>query len=699
MPNLAQTSAPPHAGASCKVAVIWIDWYAYHVARFRGLLSAPSLAGRVSGIELVGGIGVHAGLKFREELPADLPVHTLMPESSWAEAGQLRLARKLWRLLSQLDPDIVLVPGYYTLPAIAAALWARLHRRTSVLMTESTADDHARIAWKEWAKSLLIRTLFDSAVSGGIAHRRYLQQLGFPADRIASFYDVVDNRSIADRTGQLRAEARQAQTLGDQNLNVQNPRTQDPQTRQLSPKHLPAPYFLYVGRLSPEKNVSGLLQAWLAYRSEGGSWPLVLVGDGQEATALRALATSSAFASEVHFAGHKGSHDLPPYYAFAGCFVLPSSREPWGLVVNEAMAASLPVIVSDRCGCVEDLVVSGQNGLIFNPSKTSELRQCLHTISNLSKDALVRMGAQSQERIALYSPQNFGLEIVRLAKGEPHGAPSIASLTRSPPFGDPMPSVLLPTPIPSREPDPEQALLSPVSPPAVLESAVVPPSTSSELCPDPQPSPPVPRSSGGRWLTVVSHLDPRYGGLSSVVPQLSSRLANSHHFDVDLAAFCTRGELYSAENYPEITISEWPSSRREWIADRDLRDRFRSLVQQADALHIHGLWEQSTAVAAPSARTLRKPYILSAHGMLETWALANKRVKKQLYAALFERANVSKAFCLHALTHAEARDYRRFGATGPIAVIPNGVTLPTAADPHLLLSQFSSFRGNELSSS
>ena len=53
----------------CRVAVIWIDWYPYHVARFRGLMSAPSLRGGVVGIELVGGVGVHQGLKFRDLLP------------------------------------------------------------------------------------------------------------------------------------------------------------------------------------------------------------------------------------------------------------------------------------------------------------------------------------------------------------------------------------------------------------------------------------------------------------------------------------------------------------------------------------------------------------------------------------------------------------------------------------------------------
>ncbi len=203
-------------------------------------------------------------------------------------------------------------------------------------------------------------------------------------------------------------------------------------------------------------------------------------------------------------------------------------------------------------------------------------------------------------------------------------------------------------------------------------------------------------ASRSRWLTVVSHLDPRYGGLSSVVPQLGARIAAAHPFHIDLAAFCTPDELFSAASYPDLQLSQWPTGRAQWARNRVLRDQFRDLVAAADGVHIHGLWEQSTAVAAPQARALRKPYILSAHGMLERWALANKRLKKQLYAALFERANVRGAACLHALTHAEALDYRRFGATGPIAVIPNGVTVPPSIDPTLFLGQFPALGGKRI---
>ena len=105
------TAMPDAATRHTAVAVIWIDWYPYHVARFTGILSAAGLSGKVIGIELVGGVGVHAGLRFREELPDGLPVLTLMPDSDWQRAGQFRLAIKLWKTLNEVDPPTVLVPG------------------------------------------------------------------------------------------------------------------------------------------------------------------------------------------------------------------------------------------------------------------------------------------------------------------------------------------------------------------------------------------------------------------------------------------------------------------------------------------------------------------------------------------------------------------------------------------------------------
>lgn len=200
----------------------------------------------------------------------------------------------------------------------------------------------------------------------------------------------------------------------------------------------------------------------------------------------------------------------------------------------------------------------------------------------------------------------------------------------------------------------------------------------------------------GHWINVVSHLDPKYGGLSTVVPELASVVTSLREHSTGIAAFCAPDECYVPSTFSSDTVSYWPLSRGTWLRDSDLRRRFRNEISSADGVHIHGLWEQSTAIAGQMARSLRKPYILSAHGMLESWALANKRVKKLIYSALIERTNVEGARCLHALTHAEAEDYRRFGSKCPIAIIPNGVNIPDAVSHDIFYSQFPALKGKNI---
>ncbi len=124
---------------------------------------------------------------------------------------------------------------------------------------------------------------------------------------------------------------------------------------------------------------------------------------------------STPFAHDVRFTGLKTSHELLPLYAQAGCFVLPSTREPWGLVVNEAMAADLPVLVSSRCGCCADLVQEGVNGFSFDPSAPEEIEHWLHTMERMPAEQRAAMGRCSGEIVSRFSPEGFGDAIATIA--------------------------------------------------------------------------------------------------------------------------------------------------------------------------------------------------------------------------------------------------------------------------------------------
>ena len=215
------------------------------------------------------------------------------------------------------------------------------------------------------------------------------------------------------------------------------------------------------------------------------------------------------------------------------------------------------------------------------------------------------------------------------------------------------------------------------------------------------PAASTPAGAPSRWVEVVSHIDPRYGGLSAAVPQLAEHLGHLN-FDVDVAAFCAPQEHFQPAALTSAQLSYWPASRRPWLqsaltpSSNTLGAAFRTQLRHANGVHIHGLWEQSTMTAAAAARALRIPYIVSAHGMLEPWALAAKRRKKQIYAALIERNNVARAACLHALTLAEAQHYINFGARAPIAVIPNGIALPAHTSPDEFLTRFPHLRNRRI---
>ncbi len=198
------------------------------------------------------------------------------------------------------------------------------------------------------------------------------------------------------------------------------------------------------------------------------------------------------------------------------------------------------------------------------------------------------------------------------------------------------------------------------------------------------------------WLHVVAHLDPKYGGLSAAVPALGSAIAEAGRYPVRLGAFCQTDEHFAPNVAEGVRLQYFPLGRVSWLKDRAARREFEAQVKASAGVHIHGLWQMSTSVAARAARAARKPYLISAHGMLEAWALANKRRKKALYTALFERKNLQDAACLHALTEAEAGDYRRFGLKNPIAVIPNGVSVPLEASPEPFFERFPALRGKRL---
>ncbi len=373
----------PNGSRQKGLVLMWINFGPYHLARLSALLDVADVTAiEFASVQTESGWRTH-----RASLPGVITALSDKPYESQPK-GQMCMA--VWKKLSKTMPRVVLVPGYSEPAAIAAALWCLAHRVPAVLMSDSTGADRQRQRWREWLKSCMVRILFQYASVAGKRSREYIGHLGIPGVRTYRYYDVVDNEYFAAGTDELR------------------------RTQTAARYHLPQNFFLFVGRLIWEKNVRGLIDSYAAYRAAGGDWELVIIGDGPLREELRAAAEKCGQDTSVHFAGFKGWNELLPYLAFAGCLIAPSAKDTWGLVVNEAMASGLPVLVSKNCGCSEDLVAEGENGFVFDPNDHGRLAALMEEMASCGDAVRSRRGMRSREIVSEYSPQAFACEVKRI---------------------------------------------------------------------------------------------------------------------------------------------------------------------------------------------------------------------------------------------------------------------------------------------
>lgn len=302
------------------------------------------------------------------------------------------LASRMGKALQEIRPDVVAVNGWGDFGSAITLQCCLRHDIPIVLMSESSAGDERRTWIKESIKTRILQ-LCSAALAGGQSHVEYLVALGLSPQRISTGYDVVDNAHFARGADESRASP-------------------EPHRRCLG---LPRNYFLASSRFIPKKNLLFLIRAYARYRAlHGGAvagdeaWNLVLLGDGPLRPEIEDLARDLNVADAVVMPGFKQYADLPAYYGLAKAFVHASLTEQWGLVVNEAMASGLPVIVSKQCGCSRDLVRHGENGFQFDPRDEAGLAGYMTQITR-EPARLAAMGQRSREVIGDWGPDRFAL--------------------------------------------------------------------------------------------------------------------------------------------------------------------------------------------------------------------------------------------------------------------------------------------------
>lgn len=300
------------------------------------------------------------------------------------------LTHRVLEVLNVASPGAVMTVGYADPQMRAVTRWARRHGRFSAMVTDTWQERRHRWGLAERVKGAWCRWAYDAVFISGQRGADYFGDLGVPEKRLWRGCSVVDNEHFRVLAGRAR---------------------KDPERVRQS-LHLPSKYFVCVARFAAEKNQKGLLDAFHEYRRRGGEWSLVLVGAGPDRGSLEQEIARRGIAG-VSVMGWQTYGVLPQVLGVAGALVLPSVREPWGLVVNEAMACGLPVVVSRSCGCAPELCWRGINGWDFDPDDPKELSAILMLLSGRSETD-GRFERCSEQIVSSFAPERWAQVLAAL---------------------------------------------------------------------------------------------------------------------------------------------------------------------------------------------------------------------------------------------------------------------------------------------
>jgi glycosyltransferase involved in cell wall biosynthesis len=268
-------------------------------------------------------------------------------------------------------PEFVLGWAVTTMMGIQTAFWA-----------EVTFDAWvSRRPHREWLKRRMFRRV-GGIITAGDDGRRFARRYGAPNRRIFFARHVVDVAHFAEGTSRSKSERMAFR----------------------SAHGLDGTVFIYVGRLWRPKGLVDLLEAFDLLCRRGVKATLLLVGDGSDEASLRARA--APLGDRVVFAGFREKDALPTWYSASDVFVLPTHGDPYGLVIDEAMACGLPIIATGAVGEIAERVQQGRNGTIVRVGDREGLALAMARMAQDPK-ALRAMGAESRRMIEGWTPERW----------------------------------------------------------------------------------------------------------------------------------------------------------------------------------------------------------------------------------------------------------------------------------------------------
>ena len=304
--------------------------------------------------------------------------HTVLSFKAAEQSDILPRFKAFRKIIKENNIHVVAAP-YGRTEYLLFLLYARLTGLRTIVFCESW---YTRGKVKDFFKSVLLKTIGNRYfVSGQRAYEHLTKRYGIQSSRVFKGYSVVDNAHFS----------------------IQNSEGNVPVKK----------YLICVARYSKEKNLATLIRSF-AKSAIQEKYTLLLVGDGPERTSLQNVIDREGLKDRVVLSGWVTYNELPALYAASAAFVLPSTFEPWGLVVNEAMAAGLPVFISKECGCEPDLLDEGKNGWSFSANNEQELIQLLNKFAHTDIIELTKMSTHSIHIIDAYTPEAWAINMASI---------------------------------------------------------------------------------------------------------------------------------------------------------------------------------------------------------------------------------------------------------------------------------------------
>ena len=317
----------------------------------------------------------------------------MFPDHSVEELTKYQIGDKVFAKLDEIKPDIIIGGSIVFYSGALGLRWAKKNKKKFIMF------DDAKPSWVKRGKIVQgIKNLITNQIDG----------LWLPSTEYDTEYAALYSKKKIHYLYGYNCIDNELFKFKDEKKSDNNK-------------------IICVGRLVPKKNVQNLLNAWKFVEDNNRSNTLVILGDGPLLKDLKAFAQSIGL-QKVTFLGVVPNDKIPQYLYEADAFIAPSLYESWGLVVNEAMAAGLPVLLSDKINAAHTLLKDGVNGYIFDPADEAAMQQKLLDFINLPLSAKNEMSASSLKIISEMNYENMGSELlkaVEVLKKQPFKNPGL----------------------------------------------------------------------------------------------------------------------------------------------------------------------------------------------------------------------------------------------------------------------------------